>query len=535
MMSHHNKLFYIAGSLVVLTLISQLPPTCFNTNDSSITVDIARKPTVDQSFTIGQIYWGEIPNVAYSYDDNETLTIFITYTGTETFISAFGMIDLGGVGHDLSDGNVFVTSSSQTLPRLIPTILRFYNIQLDNDNPPMREIPISIYYDLGEGLDSWDSSLRLTLSDEHRPEINLEVNSTTLEVGAQGLELTVNNSGFLDASQVQVSVLSLQPQINILSNSFNQLGALEANKTQNITLTVAVEPGFTSGSFTVLLSYSSQLLKSYNHTQQFGFVLLSKPNVIISQFGFNPDVLYPGDRSVSLTLYLTNAGTLPVSDVNTTLLMPEGFSETYIGSGEASPGHMPVGAPQIFHFLFDIDTTIVPGLYQLILQVVGEDYNTSREMKVEILTKTNFTVESVTYGHIQPGSRGVQAVLVAKNNGPKAENVRLELVNSFLSGSTIAYTVTAYPSQSVQAIFNLDFSSKTPIGNLTVEVVFRWSQETGVTFTDSLFFSIEVREEEALLGLIMLNDLILGVVGLGVVVIGLSPFISRGIQWYRRR
>ncbi len=193
--------------------------------------------------------------------------------------------------------------------------------------------------------------------------VNVSATPLTLTAGrTNNVTITLSNTGTSTIESMSVAFTVVGTQATWLGSNVAQAAELQPGQALVVPDQVYVSPS-TSGSVTIQCSFSYTYRGvPSRETRTVG--LLSRGLVDISLTGFTvlPNPVGLG-QIVSMTLTLTNLGTIAASAVTAKAELPQGFSP--IGSGSDFIGDMAVDSPSTFTLSAYVSNSTSPGEHQI--------------------------------------------------------------------------------------------------------------------------------------------------------------------------
>ncbi|RLF17993.1 MAG: hypothetical protein DRN06_02630 [Thermoprotei archaeon] len=308
------------------------------------------------------------------------------------------------------------------------------------------------------------------------------------------VKLIVENTGFLEASNISITLTPAQGLV-ILGSNYLTFDFIEAGGRVEAPLAIYAPP--TLYGATVLsasLSYRDGEGRSYTYLASLGLEVGGEAEFIALRSSYVPPSVFPGDEGVELKVALANIGSYAAEDVEVRLVTPEGITPTYAGSDEVNLGTLPIGEYREISFYVDLDEELEPDRYNLTLTVSYDGGMQNLTLPLEVSRKARFEIlEAYTEPTVlKQDERGVRVVLLLRNvEDVEAEQVRVRLLGSTFSGTTVSFLGTMEGSSTATASFEVDVSPTAPIGQVDVELQVLWVQR-GRTLTQNLWMDVYI-------------------------------------------
>ncbi len=243
--------------------------------------------------------------------------------------------------------------------------------------------------------------------------VNVSVTPLSLMAGRiNNVTITLSNAGKSTIKSMSVAFSVVGTQATWLGSNVAQAVELQPGQALVVPDQVYVSPS-TSGSITIQCSFSYTYRDiPSQETRTVG--LLSRGLVDISLTGSTvlPDPVGLG-QIVSMTLTLTNLGTIAASGVTATAKLPQGFSA--IGSGSDFIGDMAVDSPSTFTLSAYVSNSTSPGEHQIQVRLGYFD-----NLRTPLSKTLNLTVTVSASNRGTTGSGGPQGASGGPSGGGSA-------------------------------------------------------------------------------------------------------------------
>ena len=473
-------------------------------------------------YVIKQAYWGPNNFQEYSFQDNNTFNVLLQYSGS-AILHANASLTLTSPDTSTQYGRWSLTNSTiaQTKTTLNPdttTLIIFTYIEIF---PQAR----TGTYNLSFGIDflyltsnwHWETSIPVSLTDTTYPDFVINTNNQTkLRYSTQVVEFVITNIGIIPATRMEFQLFSLTNTLNVLGNSRYTTDWLYQTHSWIIDTNISIIQPVPSTMITMVLNYWDQFNHHGNITQQIGYEvdLNTHKSLLLANIVNNPFALYPGDQGVIISSVLANDGNESLSYLNITLQIQNvtGINPSYPGSTNMSYGTMLPGTTITATFIIDISNDIEGNkLHYMLLECVASNYTKMFNISIYINEKADFAITRfiTTPSILHRGDRSINILVEFRNRGAEANNVRVRLINAFFSGTVTAYSLTLESNQLGYAVFDVDLNNQAPLGEVSIELQFSWSQGTR-EFTQSQWSAVSIVENIDLLPWIVLGGLLVG-------------------------
>jgi len=320
--------------------------------------------------------------------------------------------------------------------------------------------------------------------------------STIVPDSVNDVKLRVVNLGRLDAYNVSLSLAPSQGLV-ILGGNYLYFSRVEAGGWAWADLRIYAAPGLHgAAALAAQATYRDAEGRSYSLQLYIGLELGGGAEFKLLGTGYLPTAVFPGDREVVLQATLANLGPYTAEGVEVSLSLEEGMSPTYAGSTTVSLGTVAAGQARQLSFKVDLAEGLEPGRYELPLRVSFKGGSQQLTLPIEVSRKARFSLEEVLFtpAKLRRDARGVSISLTLRNvEDVDAEQVRVRLLGTILSGTTVAYLGTVPKGSTAVAYFEVDVSPTAPLGVVDVEAEALWVQR-GRTLSQKLWFRAEVEE-----------------------------------------
>jgi hypothetical protein len=320
--------------------------------------------------------------------------------------------------------------------------------------------------------------------------------STIVPDSVNNIKLRVVNLGRLDAYNVSMSLAPSQGLV-ILGGNYLYFSRVEAGGWAWADLRIYAAPSLHgAAALTAQATYRDAEGRSYSLQLYLGLELGGGAEFKLLGTGYLPTAVFPGDREVVLQATLANLGPYTAEEVEVSLSLQGGITATYAGSTTMSLGTVAAGQARQLSFKVDLAEGLEPGRYELPLHVSFKGGSQQLTLPIEVSRKARFSLEeaSFTPAKLRRDARGVSIALTLRNlEDVDAEQVRVRLLGTVLSGTTVAYLGTVPKGSRAVASFEVDVSPTAPLGSLDVEAEVLWAQR-GRTLSQKLWFKAEVEE-----------------------------------------
>lgn len=492
---------------------------------------IAEKLTQDpinssKYFTIKQAYWGPNNFQEYSFQNSNTFNILLQYSGP-AILNANASLGLSSPDNSTQYGkwsltNETIAHTKTTLNPSTTALIIFTYIEIFSQARTGT-------YNLSFRIDFlylttnwyWETAIPVSLTDAMFPEFHIITNNQSkLKYGTQVVEFVITNTGIIPATRMEFQLFSLTNTLNVLGNSRFTTDWLYQEHSWIIDTNVSIIQPVSTTTITMILNYWDQFNHNGNITQQIGYEvdLNTHKSLLLANIINNPFSLYPGDQGVTISTMLSNNGNESLSNVNITLQVENvtGINPSYPGSTNVSYGNILPGTTLTATFIVDLSSDIEGNkLHSMLLECIASNYTKIFNISIYINEKADFAITRfiTTPSPLHRGDRSINILVEFRNRGAEADNVRVRLINAFFSGTVTAYSLTLESNQLGYAVFDVDLNNQAPLGEISIELQFSWSQGTR-EFTQSVWSTVNIAENTDLLPWIVFFGALVGGSGL---------------------
>ena len=371
--------------------------------------------------------------------------------------------------------------------------------------------PLTIGYNTSTYLGLFYQTLDATVALKGTSALDFSVASHELLGGqVNDVGVTVLNSGTGNASAIEPSV-SAPAEVAVL-NSLSDVQSLApgTNETQTLDLFVPASLAGSSVSLSFAADYFDAYSVSRSSSETLGFFVTSPVPSTPYQFlgaswGSADPFPSSGDQNVPLDLSFEYVGTGQVTDLEATLLLPQGLSGQ-VGGRYASAYLASASPDQVMSFVFYIDIapnatlgTTAATVSVTALSAGGSSLAQSAALTLpSVGARTSpFVLETAEWGTANssplPGENGVELQVSLEYAGSATSNdiaAVVDLPSGFTAqgggASAVALSQGASPYGSVQLTFYLDLASNLALGTYSFPLTIYWSTAFASGLNESL-------------------------------------------------
>ena len=324
----------------------------------------------------------------------------------------------------------------------------------------------------------------------------------------QPLTVAIANSGTILAQNVTASLIIEPPfsyqytssgRIIQATNETSSVGTIMPSGSGSAQFTLSIGANSTSGLYKlklVLVYLGNSPIQTTVDIPVTGY-----SDMAVQKVSVLPTKVYPGDTSVDLKVFVTNAGVAPAYNVTLNIVLPQHIKPSWGGADSFFIGTVQPSQIVPADFYIDVDDSAPTPSYPTIIATVvyGHTRNlqTSQEIPLFLSAKSRFDVTGTNIPEIHVSDAGIVVVVTLKNVGAEAAQgttVELEVSNVF-SGTTSDYLGTVGAGEQKTASFILNIDSNAKAGSYILTQRISWSQ-TGATqlFTQDLSLKLNILE-----------------------------------------
>jgi len=357
-------------------------------------------------------------------------------------------------------------------------------------------IDLKVNYFDSAGYEYTDTvSIAVQLVEPGKPNIRVSsLNATLAPNRVNRVLIRVENIGDGAATNVTFSLTSQSVELgSVIGPSYRVLKRVGPNGTAILEYDIFVQPRV-YGALQLLASveYEDEWGNKYRRLMTLGYQVRGNWELSVVYTKTTPHAVFQGDSFVRLTTVIANSGDYMAKDVEVSIIGGEYvFPSTATGARAFIP-YLPVGEMTSITFIVDVSEDAPPGNHEILLNASGK----IMRVFLTVLEKAKFSIRNITQLETERGYRGFRLVLEVENTShAKAEDVRVELLSPFISGSTSAFIGSMAPGEKRLLSFEIDIDPSTPLGPVTVEVRVKWSQE-GRTLTQYSAVTLVISERK---------------------------------------
>ncbi len=313
------------------------------------------------------------------------------------------------------------------------------------------------------------------------PEIKVSCTSYKLRPSSHNhVELEIANNGSGVARGLLVQVSSPSPYLTIVGSNTFERDLLAPGENWALELDVYVAKGVMGAVYiSVAFSFLDQFGNYSRGLVYLGFEVEGKPSLAVSKVICMPPTVFPGDKYVALTVFITNIGDTSAENI-TLRLEPyqDLIKASYPGSEEVRIPYMPVGYVVNITFLLDVSEEAEPGYYELTLRALHDGLNYTLGLPFTVREKASFEVAKMEFSpEPYPGAKGVRVKIELRNTASvEAKTVRLTIVSAYITGVTSVLIGDMRGGEDRVVVLEVDFDEETPL-DLEFEIQISWYQD----------------------------------------------------------
>ena len=429
-------------------------------------------------FRLEDVFWASWPGLgAYN-----TLCVVLGYEGDGEASSIEAKLNVSSIwpaGGEISDSYDGPLRKGQSVAFyftfLVPAEARasHYNLTLTVD------------YEKAGSPETWQATVQATLAG--LPDLAVSCSSYELNASSHNrVELLVANEGSGVARAVRLQVSSLSPYLTVIGPSCFKRDLLYSGEEWAVVLDIYVATGAVGAAYlSVAFSCLDQFGTAYQGLIYLGFEVEGRASLAVSKVIYVPPTVFPGDKYVAATVFITNVGDYRAKNITLRLEPVEGLVEpSYAGSEEVTIPYLPVGYVVNTTFLLDVDEDAGPGYYELPLYVRHDGLNYTLKLPFTVQEKASFEVLKIEFSpEPSPGARGVRMKVELKNvANVEAKAVRLSVVSAYITGVTSVLIGDMMGGEIRVVVMEVDFDEDTPL-DLDFEFQVSWFQGGRQLFT----------------------------------------------------
>ena len=357
-------------------------------------------------------------------------------------------------------------------------------------------IDLRVNYFDSAGYEYTDTvSIAVQLVEPGKPNIRVSSLNVTLASNRVNRVLVkLENIGDGAATNVTFSLTSQSVELgSVMGPSYRVLKRVGPNGTAILEYEIFVQPRvYGALQFLASVEYEDEWGNKYRRLMTLGYQVRGDWELSVVYTKTTPHVVFQGDSFVRLTTVIANSGDYMAKNVEVTLMGGDYISPSTAAGARAFIPYLPVGETTSVTFIVDVNEEAPPGNHEILINASGK----IMKLALTVLEKASFSLRNVTKLQPERGSRGYRMMLELENTShSKAEDVRVELLSPFISGSTSVFIGTIMPQESRLLSFEIDIDSQAPLGPLAIDVRIKWTQE-GRTLSQYSTLILLVRERK---------------------------------------
>ncbi|RLF19462.1 MAG: hypothetical protein DRM97_08415, partial [Thermoprotei archaeon] len=332
------------------------------------------------------------------------------------------------------------------------------------------------------------------------------------------VKVKIVNVGRSIARNVTIVLVSYAEQATVLGSGMRIIEKLNYMESVTLEYSVYVQPKV-YGTIQLYLTITFEDPSGFTHRKivPIGFKVKGEGRLAISKVMLRPPTIYPGDRPVYMTLYITNIGDYIGEDVELHLKAKDNIiAPLYKGADVVKIPLIPIGEVVEATFMLSISEDASPGHYELELEVRGEHVvNETLHVPLTIHEPARFNISLISASPApRPGSKGIKLRLyIVNTSNVTAEEVVVELISPLLVGSTTSLIGNMPPEYGTIVVFEVDVDEHALVGRLPVDINVVWRQdERLLSDAYTIYLNIEKPEQYTmyLVGLLIALAIITG-------------------------
>lgn len=348
------------------------------------------------------------------------------------------------------------------------------------------------------------------------------VNNGTAPVSGAILTLT----SFVTSSTAELMTLG--------SNTFN-IGMIEPNEVRIVEPVLYADPilANTMQNVKVQLAYydvwgirktlDTSLRVVINPADAANFSKLGYSNIELLEYNFDPQLVFPGDKPVTVKILFQNRGSSPINNVKAVLNASPPIRPLYEGStieylGVLQPG---VQRETLFYLDVPLQETLAAGTPLETLLELKISYNTNSiqefQIPFKVLGRANIVATSVEQDSMTAGDGATRVTIGIKNTGGETAKFLTFMAQTSNYATTYVYPgvnpviqfiqmnqTIGYlkPGEEQKISYILQLSTGTTRGSYPLTLLYTWEQDNAnKKFADTL--TVNVRVETGVLEVLL--------------------------------
>jgi hypothetical protein len=371
--------------------------------------------------------------------------------------------------------------------------------------------------------------------------LNIKPMDEVLTAGIpSALKIAIVNNGTAPVSGAILTLTSFVTSstaelVSLGSNTFN-IGMIEPNEVRIVEPVLYADPilANTMQNVKVQLAYydvwgirktlDTSLRVVINPADAANFSKLGYSNIELLEYNFDPQLVFPGDKPVTVQILFQNRGSSPINNVKAVLNASPPIRPLYEGSTIEYLGVLQPGVPREALFYLDVplqETLRIGTPFESLLELkISYNTNSVQEFQIpfKVLGRADIVVTDVEQSPMTAGDGATRVTVHVKNIGGETAKFITFMAQTSNYATTYVYpgvnpaiqfmqmnqTIGYLRSGEEQSVsYVLQLSTGTTRGSYPLTLLYTWEQDNAVKkFADTLTVNVKVETGvlEVLLG-----------------------------------